>query len=91
MNYPSNSPAFILANEGYDVWLGNSRGNKYSKGHTTLSPTSTEFWQFGWEEMGKYDLPAVTDYILSLTKQEKIAYVGHSQGTTQALFALTEN
>ena len=46
----SDSPAFVMVDAGYDVWLGNSRGNKYSLEHATLVSDSKEYWQFGWEE-----------------------------------------
>ena len=58
MHYPDKAIAFQLARAGYDVWLGNQRGTKYSIGHTTLSPKSKEYWQFSWTEMGEYDAPA---------------------------------
>lgn len=45
------SPAFILSNAGYDVWLANFRGNKYSKLHTSLEIMTPEYWDFGWEEL----------------------------------------
>ena len=45
-NEPSVTPAFVLAEQGYDVWLGNNRGNRYSNTHTTLDNTSKEYWDY---------------------------------------------
>lgn len=79
---PENALAFILADYGYDVWLGNVRGNTYSKNHISLSPSSSDFWDFSWNEIGQHDLPAMIDFVISKTGQKKIHYIGHSQGTT---------
>lgn len=74
---------FILADEGYDVWLGNSRGNCYSRNHTTFdADTDSEFWDFSWHEVGIYDLPSTIDYILNVTGKESLYYAGYSQGST---------
>ena len=38
--------ALILANKGYDVWLGNNRGNTYSRKHLSKLDTSYGYWDF---------------------------------------------
>jgi len=90
---PTKSLGYILADAGYDVWMGNSRGNSYSRNHTTLEPCSTEkchdFWQFGWDEGGLYDVTAGIDYALNYTDQKDVYYVGHSMGCTQYLVMLS--
>jgi predicted alpha/beta-fold hydrolase len=80
---------FLLADNGYDVWLGNARGNKYSTNHRNLSTDSPEFWDFSWHEIGFYDLPATIDYMLNTTNASKALYVGHSQGTTSIMVLLS--
>lgn len=86
VHWPDVAPAFVVSRAGYDVWLGNSRGNIYSHRHTTLDPNSAEYWNFDWQEMGQYDLKAELDYVTSYTKYEKVAYIGHSQGTSQMFY-----
>ncbi|KAM5236460.1 lipase member J [Ctenodactylus gundi] len=88
-NLPNSSLGFILADAGYDVWMGNSRGNTWSRKHVYLKPDSKEFWAFSFDEMAKYDLPASIDFIVKQTGQEEIFYVGHSQGTTIAFIAFS--
>lgn len=80
--------AIHLARQGFDVWLGNNRGNKYCRQHSSISTESPEFWDFSFQEMGKYDLPAMVQEITKKTESEKISYVGHSQGTTQMFASL---
>jgi len=73
---------YFLADAGYDVWLGNFRGNTYGRQHLHLDPSHFKFWQFSWDHHGNYDLPAMLKHVLGYTKEENIFYVGHSMGTT---------
>ncbi|XP_053673701.1 lipase 3-like [Anopheles nili] len=77
---PDRSLAFIAADEGYDVWLGNVRGNTFSKEHESLNSRDREFWNFSFHEIGLYDVPAMVDHIRGNTSTDAIHFVGHSQG-----------
>lgn len=82
---PETDLPFILADNGYDVWLGNSRGNYYADRHSNKSLTKAQYWDFSWHEMGYYDIPAVIEYILNETEETEIYYIGHSMGSTMFL------
>jgi len=90
-NLPNQALAYVLADAGHDVWLGNFRGNKYSRAHTTLSPSNHQFWTFSWTEMADYDLPAMIDYALATSQADNLYYVGFSLGTTTAFAKLAED
>nr|XP_023015679.1 lipase 1-like [Leptinotarsa decemlineata] len=82
---PNKSLGYMLADAGFDVWLGNSRGSTWSRNHLKLDPTvdAKKFWDFSFEDCGHYDLPATIDHIIEKTGQDRIFYIGHSQGTSQ--------
>lgn len=80
-----------MVDYGYDVWLENSRGSRYSRRHISLDPDkdAKRFWDFSFREITLDDVPTTTDYIRSYTNQDRIFYIGHSQGTTVSYVMLS--
>jgi lysosomal acid lipase/cholesteryl ester hydrolase len=87
----SGSLAFSLVDAGYDVWLGNNRGNKYSHKHIYYKPTEDRFWDYSLDELALFDVPACIEFITDLTKVNKLTYIGFSQGSAQAFACFSLN
>ena len=60
-----------VVNQGYDLWLPNSRGNRYSK-------SKIPSWEFSFNEMAKYDQVALWKYVEMVTGKSDVIYIGHS-------------
>jgi len=61
----------------------------YSRRHVKLKPSEKAFWDWSWDQMAHYDLEAYVNYIIKTTGQNKVSYIGHSQGTTMAFAKLS--
>ena len=83
---------FVLHDLGYDVWMGNNRGNKYSTAHLNKPPKSSKFWDFSIDEFAFFDIPNSIEFILDITRMDKVICIGFSQGSAQmfAAFSLSE-
>lgn len=88
-NPPEQSLGFILADAGFDVWVGNVRGTRWSHGHVSLQKGAKELWDWSWDELALSDLPTMLELVHNVTESQ-IYYVGHSQGTIMAFAAFTE-
>ena len=87
----NDSIASVLAHAGYDVWLGNNRGNRYSPMHVDHSPQSHEYWNFSIDHLAQFDVPAMVRHICQATGYDKIAIVGFSQGSAQTFLGLSSS
>jgi len=87
---PSQSLAFPLADNGYDVWMINMRGTTYSRRHVNYTVEDPKFWDFSHHESAIYDYPAAIDFILKETGQDQVFFAGFSLGTTKYFILLSE-
>uniref|UniRef100_A0A8R1UWT9 Partial AB-hydrolase lipase domain-containing protein n=1 Tax=Pristionchus pacificus TaxID=54126 RepID=A0A8R1UWT9_PRIPA len=89
---PDKSLSYSLADAGYDVWLGNNRGNIYSTEHVRLARAkSRRYWDFSWDEMGRYDFPAMINYVFNVVRKSRMHVIGHSQRNRNGYRTLPEN
>ncbi|XP_023947435.2 gastric triacylglycerol lipase-like [Bicyclus anynana] len=87
----NGSLAYPIAGECHDLWLANDRGNYYSRAHVRLNPDKdSKFWDYSFDEIGRYDVPATINYILKYTGEDKVNFIGFSQGATSLLISCSE-
>ncbi|GLJ09318.1 hypothetical protein SUGI_0106560 [Cryptomeria japonica] len=89
LDEPKESLAFILADSGYDVWIGSTRTTNFTYGHITYNRKQKEFWDWSCDELVSYDLPAMLYFVNNMTRQP-IYYVGYSQGAMVGFAAFTQ-
>lgn len=83
-----NALPYLLHEQGFDVWMGNLRGNRYSSKHQNFTTNQTEYWNFSLDEIIRYDIPQIIQYILHYTHYNRLAYIGFSQGSAVIFGAL---
>ncbi|XP_022651742.1 uncharacterized protein LOC111246432 [Varroa destructor] len=88
LNYPWNSPGFLLSDAGYDVWLLNTRGTPYSR-HLKHQKRSTAYWDYSFDDIGLFDVTAGIDFVLRSTGFYRVTLIGWSQGSTDIFVTLS--
>ncbi|CAN0881345.1 Triacylglycerol lipase 2 [Linum grandiflorum] len=86
---PGQNLAFLMADSGYDVWVVSGRGTQFSRGHVSYGLNDKTYWDWTWDELAEFDLPATVGYIHNQTNQ-KMHFVGHSQGNLLAMAAVSK-
>lgn len=87
---------YLLVDLGYEVWLGNNRGNKYSRKHLKLPASEPKFWDFSLDEFAYFDIPDSLTYVKNYYEtvhhsplDPQIIYIGFSQGCSQFFASLS--
>ena len=87
-----DSLAKKLCDEGYRVYLPYVRGTQFSRSHLDYdSSLNSDYWNFSFDHIAEYDLPAIINYIKEKDQVEQVYYIGHSQGTMVYFLAYMNN
>ena len=87
-----NSLAKKLCDEGYVVYISYIRGTQFSKSHLDYDTgLLSKYWDFSFDEMAEFDLPALINLVKTRDNVEKVNYIGHSQGTLIFFLAYMNN
>jgi lysosomal acid lipase/cholesteryl ester hydrolase len=92
INLPEESLGYILADAGFDVFLGNVRGNTWSSNNTKYSNKNQQYWDLiDFDYMIQVDLPTMIDKALMVSGRKSLVYIGHSQGTVMGFGGFPSN
>ena len=81
-----------LCEEGYTVYLPYIRGTQFSRSHLDYdSSLNSKYWDFSFDHMAQYDVPANIKFVKNRDGVEKVYYIGHSQGTLTFFLAYMNN
>ena len=81
-----------LCDEGYVVYLPYIRGTQFSRSHLDYdSGLTSKYWDFSFDHMAAYDVPANINFVKNRDGVEKVYYIGHSQGTLTFFLAYMNN
>ncbi|XXG50267.1 hypothetical protein AAC387_Pa02g4311 [Persea americana] len=89
LNNPDESLGYILADSGFDVWIANARGTRWSLKHQSLNRTEPAYWAWSLDELVQFELPAIVGFVHNQTRQ-KMHFVGNSLGALVGLASFSE-
>ncbi|XP_022912353.2 lysosomal acid lipase/cholesteryl ester hydrolase-like [Onthophagus taurus] len=87
-----SSIAYLLADRGFDVFLGNFRGVRNSDDHHSRlnGHKDRAFWDYCFDDMGVKDLPSIINKVLGVSGQQKLYYIGFNQANSAVYVLLSQ-
>ena len=76
-----------LVRQGYDVWLGDTRGRSPFL-HETEHSGSSKYWDYSIDDLVEFDIPRMVSYVHQEAGRDIAAIIAHSQGGLLSLISL---